>query len=144
MQYKNLNIPVRKNKYQHKNIYFSTKKYLFQYKNIYFSTKKYFNPKIFISVPKNISIQKYLFQYNKKIFQKVQTYPKCLCDSSAEGKWVFQNGGFEWIFKKKEPLITLRNYKYETILAFLERFHDIRTSMRTRKITGETPWEVLW
>ena len=28
-------------------------------------------------------------------------------------------------------LIILRNYKYETILCFLEKFHDIRTSMRT-------------
>ena len=47
---------------------------------------------------------------------------------------IFQNGGFEWIFKTKQPLITLRNYIYETILAFLESFHDIRTSMQTQKI----------
>ena len=59
VQYKNLNTPVQKNKYQHKNIYFSTKifisvpKNLCQSKNIYFSTKIY------------ISIQKYLFQSKK-------------------------------------------------------------------------------
>ena len=52
VQYKNLNIPVQKNKYQHKNIYFSTK--IFISVPIYM----YFNPKIFISV-------------RKKVFQKV-------------------------------------------------------------------------
>ena len=55
VQYKNLNIPVQKNKYQHKNIisvqkYFvSVPKYIFQSKNIYFSTKKRFPKSINIS-----------------------------------------------------------------------------------------------
>ena len=63
MQYKNLNIPVQKNKYQHKNIYFSTKIFISVPKNICQSKNIYFSTKI------HISIQKYLFQY-KKSFPK--------------------------------------------------------------------------
>ena len=72
MQYKTLNIPVPKDKYQHKNIYFSTKilisvqKYLFQYKNTYFSTK------IFISVPK------YIFQSKNIYFSTKKSFPKSI------------------------------------------------------------------
>ena len=127
MQSENLNIPVQKNKYQHKNIYFSTKifisvsKNIFQSKNIYFSTK-------FIFQSKNI-----YFSTKKSFPNSIDISQVSDCDLPAEGKRVFQNGGFEWIFKTKQPLI-IRNYKYETIFVFLERFHDIRTSMQTRKI----------
>ena len=123
VQSENLNNPVQKNKYQHKNIYFSTKicipvpKNIFQSKNIYFSTKIY------------ISIQKYLFQYKKSFPKSINISQVSLRPAGRR-----EDGGFEWIFKTKQPLIILRNYKYETIFAFLERFHDIRTSMQTRKI----------
>ena len=115
VQYKNLNIPVQKNKYQHKNIisvqkYFvSVPKYIFQSKNIYFSTKKRF--------PKSINIS------------QVSLRPAAGRREVSLSKWRIL-----MVFKKKQLLIILRNDKYETILGFLERFHDIRTSMRTRKI----------
>ena len=104
VQYKNFNNPIQKNRYQHKNNYFSIKifisvqKYLFQSKNIYFDTKK--------SFPKSINIS------------QVSLRP-------AGRREVSQNSGFERIFKKKQSLIILRNYKYEIILGFLERFPDI-------------------
>ena len=73
MQYKNLNIPVQKNKYQHKNIYqfsakifISVQKYLFQYQKIYV------NPKIFVSVPK------YIFQSKNIYFSTKKSFPKSI------------------------------------------------------------------
>ena len=127
MQYKNLNIPVQKNKYQHKNIYFSTKifipvpKNICQSKNIYFSTKIY------------ISIQKYLFQY-KKSFPKSINISQVSLRPAGRREVSLSKWRILMVFKNKQPLIILRNDKYETILGFLERFHDIRTSMQTRKI----------
>ena len=129
VQYKNFNLPVQTNKYQHKNIYFSAKvftsvqKYLFQYQKIYF------NPKIFISVPKYIFQSKNIYFSTKKSFPKSINMSQVSLRPAGRKEVSHQNGGFEWLFKTKQPLIILRNYKYETILAFLERFHDIRTSI---------------
>ena len=55
-------------------------------------------------------------------------YTKSLCDPPASFKMADLN-----VDEQKEAIIYyfFRNYKYGTILGFLERFHDIRISRRT-------------
>ena len=129
VQYKNLNIPVQKYKYQHKNIYFSIKILISVPKNIFQSQNV-------ISVPKYVFQSKNIyFSTKKKCSKKYKHIPSVFATRRQKGSESFKMADLNGYSKRSNHLLFLRNYKYETILAFLERFHDIRISMRTRKIS---------